>query len=418
MDNFVRKLLGKINKIFTANSLQEILALSILFLLPFYFIKFKYSWLSFNLVEILIVVLFFVWFFDKNTRYKIQNTRYYIPVLLILAGVALSTLVNKNYYVGLGIIKGWFFLPIVFAIIFFDNLKKNEKILNWSLVMLFYSGILVSIEGIYYWLSGILTYDGRLRIFFDSPNQLAMFLAPVFLIGLFLFLKEVEKKKKTITTVGLLLIGLNLFLTFSYGAWLSLAIVSAISLVIIMKNNESKITLVVFTLFFLLFLFFYQKDNFSNTRLFGERSSLASRLMIWKSAALIIEKNPISGVGPGNFQNKYLEYQKYFPPYLEWAVPQPHNLYLAFWLEAGFIGLIGFSLLVIQFFRDNKKAIGNNRLYGTLCLAAVLYYLVHGLVDTTYWRNDMAVVFWTIIVINVYLANEIKNQIPKTKNTG
>ena len=27
------------------------------------------------------------------------------------------------------------------------------------------------------------------------------------------------------------------------------------------------------------------------------------------------------------------EYQKHFPPYLEWAVPQPHNLYLAFWLQ-------------------------------------------------------------------------------------
>jgi putative inorganic carbon (HCO3(-)) transporter len=122
----------------------------------------------------------------------------------------------------------------------------------------------------------------------------------------------------------------------------------------------------------------------------------------------MIKSNPFFGIGPGNFQNKYLEYQKYFPPYLEWAVPQPHNLFLAFWLEAGVIGLIGFIWLLVLFFRDNKKAIENNRLYGTLYLAIILYFLFHGLIDTTYWRNDMAILFWMVVAINVHLARNQK----------
>ena len=136
----------------------------------------------------------------------------------------------------------------------------------------------------------------------------------------------------------------------------------------------------------------------------GERSSLASRLAIWKSAGLMAEKNPLFGIGPGNFQEKYLEYQKYFPPYLEWSAPQPHNIFLAFWLESGLVGLIGFIILLVYFFRDNKKAIENNLDLGILFLAIMIYVLIHGLVDTTYWRNDLAVVFWVVAAMNKYLA--------------
>ena len=39
----------------------------------------------------------------------------------------------------------------------------------------------------------------------------------------------------------------------------------------------------------------------------------------------------------------------------------------------------------------------------------MIYILVHGLVDTTYWRNDLAFLFWAIIVANLYLA-EAKNR--------
>ena len=83
--------------------------------------------------------------------------------------------------------------------------------------------------------------------------------------------------------------------------------------------------------------------------------------MIWKSAGLMIKNNPLFGIGPGNFQEKYMEYQKYFPPYLEWAVPQPHNIFLAFWLESGLIGLAGFILLLLYFFAIIKERLMHNR---------------------------------------------------------
>ncbi|MDD5489068.1 MAG: O-antigen ligase family protein [Candidatus Moranbacteria bacterium] len=328
----------------------------------------------------------------------------------------MSVIANKNYYVGLGVIKGWFIFPIIFAVILFDNLKKDEKLPNKIFVALFASGVFVAAEGIYFWLSGLLTYDGRLRIFFDSPNQLAMFLAPVFLIGILKFGFEesrqlccregkVELWKLMGIMLGLILILFNLYLTKSYGAWLAIGLALIVVFWLKYRKKIGRRYAAMMIIFFLTIISAISYAKFENIKNLGSRSSLASRVMIWKSAGLMIEKNPVFGIGPGNFQNKYLKYQKYFPPYLEWAVPQPHNLYLAFWLESGLAGLAGFFWVIWLFFKDNKKTREHNLEAGLLCLAIILYFLVHGLVDTTYWRNDMAVVFWTVVVVNIYLAD-------------
>ncbi|HBB37322.1 MAG: O-antigen polymerase [Candidatus Moranbacteria bacterium GW2011_GWC1_45_18] len=413
-------------KLIKAN-IQEVLILAVLFLLPFYFIKLKYGWVSLNLIEILIIALFFVWFFNKDKKFSILNSQFSIPAGLILLGVASSILVNKNYYIGLGILKGWFILPIIFAVILYNNLKKDEKLLEKIFIALFASGVFVAAEGIYFWFSGLLTYDGRLRIFFDSPNQLAMFLAPAFLIGILqlgkslalmncsgldgtrekpIFGKKAELWKKVLAIAGMLFISFSLYLTKSYGAWLAtgLTLVAVFWLKYREKWSKKYLSIIIILCIILISLAGFGK--FENIKKLGDRSSLASREMIWKSAGLMIERNPVFGIGPGNFQKTYLEYQKYFPPYLEWAVPQPHNLYLAFWLESGLSGLIGFIWLLVLFFRDNKKAREYNLETGLLCLAIILYFLIHGLVDTTYWRNDMAVIFWAVIVANLYISKQ------------
>ncbi|MDP3962279.1 MAG: O-antigen ligase family protein, partial [bacterium] len=124
------------------------------------------------------------------------------------------------------------------------------------------------------------------------------------------------------------------------------------------------------------------------------RSSFASRMMIWQSAGKMIADNPIFGIGLGRFQEVYLEYQKYFPPYLEWAVPQPHNLYFAVWLQTGLMGLIGFTLLIawVIFLLVKNKSRESALLLGLLTL-----YLLYGLFDTPFFKTDLAFAFWLVI---------------------
>lgn len=406
------------------SKIQNRLILIILFLLPTYLIKIKFGWVSFNVLELLIFVLFLFRAFKKNTKYEIPNTKYVLPIIFIIIGLLLSVLANQNYYSGFGAIKGWFVVPLIFAIIFYDALKKDERLLRKSLLALFFSGAAISLIGIFYKFSGILTYDNRLKIFWDSPNQLAMFLAVPFLIGIEKFgfeeLKKVrlwgipatklpEGKSRTLKwksaaiIFGLLLISSSLYLTKSFGVWLAIMMTLLAVFWLEYGKKVPKKYLATFSIILAIFLVWASINKYNNIQNLDKRSSLASRTMIWRSAGLMIENNPLFGIGPGNFQEKYLEYQKYFPPYLEWSAPQPHNLFFAFWLQAGLIGLAGFVWILISFFRDNKIAIRNDRNVGILFLGIMIYILVHGLVDTTYWRNDLAVIFWMMIAANFSL---------------
>lgn len=401
----------------------EFLALGVLFLLPFYFLRIKAGWVSTNPPEILIAVFFIVWLLYRSRQQKLtsavfqniilKSRGYFAAIFLIIIGVTLSIFAGGKYHTGFGILKGWFLLPIIFAFVSSDLLKDEENLIKRYFQTIFYSGAFVSFFGLIYWFRGILAYDGRLRLFYDSPNQLAMTLAPAFLVGIFLLreysIADSQKGKFwLINALFLGLVGINIFLTKSVGAWATLILTLLVVCLRTGWNKKAKTRLVILLISFfaLLSLVFFQSADLK-IKIIGERSSLASRVMIWKSAVLIIKDNPLTGIGPGNFQEKYLEYQKYFPPYLEWAVPEPHNVFLSFWLGTGILGFIGFLLLLIKFFGDNiKKAAYHNREAALICFSIILYFLLHGLVDTTYWKNDSAIVFWIVISINVFLVQK------------
>jgi len=125
----------------------------------------------------------------------------------------------------------------------------------------------------------------------------------------------------------------------------------------------------------------------------------------------MLKNNFIFGIGPGNFQNKYLEYQKYFPPYLEWAVPEPHNIYLAFWLQSGIIGFTGFIILIFSWLKKITKEILNNQKNShilAVSLGIMTYILIHGIFDTTYWKNDLSLVFWIIFSMALLIQDRVK----------
>ncbi len=387
------------------DKLTKILIYITVFLIPSYLIRFSILGIPTNILEILIYLTFISWILEKQKvswnrlfqEYKI----YIFSVLLIFLGLILSTLINKNYQGGFGIIKGWFFDPLLFSFILIHKIKDLKDIEN-ILKTFYFSAFVVSLVAIEYFFYGHLSYDGRLSAFWSSPNYLAMFLAPAIFIGIYILKSNKQKtKSKNITMIfSLAIVAFIIYLTHSYSTWISIFLGLLIIELITKKINTKNI--IIFSLVISLFLL-AQINNPKIKEVFSERSSLNSRITIWKSSALMIKNNFFLGIGPGNFQNKYLEYQKYFPPYLEWAVPQPHNMFLAFWLQSGIIGLSGFILLIffwlkktIWITRNNQK----NSIISAVSLGIIAYILLHGIFDTTYWKNDLSLIFWIIFFLN------------------
>jgi O-antigen ligase len=122
-------------------------------------------------------------------------------------------------------------------------------------------------------------------------------------------------------------------------------------------------------------------------------------MVIYSVSEKIIKENPLSGIGPAGFQEKYLQEQINFPPYPQWAVPHSHNLFSQIWLSSGLIGLAFFMLIFIaKIFYAKTSSFNRKQLF--LSFLIINYFLLHGLVDTPIWKNDLALFFWFFLLID------------------
>ncbi len=141
------------------------------------------------------------------------------------------------------------------------------------------------------------------------------------------------------------------------------------------------------------------------------------RINIWRGTWRLIKDRLIFGAGLRGYQQLIFQYQEpYYSPQTGQLIsvethPYPHNLFLAIWSELGIFGLIVFILIIFQFFKLGFKkatlkmqirANDTNIVYGSKFLVyslalSMIAILIHGLVDTPYFKNDLAVLFWLII---------------------
>ncbi len=382
-------------------NLENFLYLTVFFL-PLYLFRIKLSFFSTNILEILIIGSIFWWllFFQPKTKWVFfynNYKRYIISGGLILLGLFVSAFLNGNVLQSLGIIKGWFLLPIAFMLII-ANVIPKERAEN-IFIAYAYSSFSVATIALAYLILGKVTYDNRLAAFYNSPNYLAMQLAPGIIILFWRYFFS-GKQKKEIAMAVITLVAL--LFTASYAAFVAVFLGTVMILwqkkeFFTKKKNLKAIILLLF-IFISLLSFQLDKPKFKSLMSLDNRSSLASRRMIWKSARKIGSDNAIFGIGAANFQEKYLAYQKFFPPYLEWAVPHPQNIYFNFWLSGGILGLGGFLSLVFFLLKDlwiNK----NQDKLRILVLGILTYILIHGLFDSTYFKNDLAVLFWLCFIV-------------------
>ena len=396
----------------------------IIFFMPLYLFRFSIFGIPTTVLEMMIYILFLIWIINKakkNNFYPAsaegfsgfnrssRNGVLLIGIILLFLGVIISTFNSFDLRTSLGIFKGWFIDPFLFFIVFISVIKKEKHIIlvlkSW-----FVSGVAVSLISIFYLLNNNLTFDGRLKAFFLSPNHLAMYIAPVFLMLLVLLLSD--KKLNIKYLIFAIIILIPLYFTYSYGAFLGIFIGI---LYLVFKNKISKsklktrnIYLTGLVVLILSGFIFITSNKFNQIINSDDRSSFHSRLMIWNTSVEIIKDNPLFGIGPGTFQETYLSYSRKFnEPYLEWAVPQPHNIFFAFYLQTGMIGFIGFILILFWFFDINlirKRHLEispTSNITNIVISVLMIYILIHGLIDTTYWKNDLSLIFWLIIGMKV-----------------
>lgn len=380
----------------------------IVFCLPLYLVRFSVFNLPTNVLEVLVGILFVVWIVNKCkmqiSKCKIKDLNLFIPILLILIGVSMATIFSWDLRASAGIWKSWFIVPLLFFVVLINVIEKeNIKNIFYSLIA---SGFVVGAISLIYLIQGNLDIQGRLQGFYNSPNYLAMYLAPALILCSGLLFVEKKRFFKLLLITNYLLLITILFFTKSFGAWLGIIIAFCFGLILYLytlpagrqevkkpaqgwsASGRKKLLWVAVCLSLLIILVLGYSKFISQEG----RFSFDARLIIWQKAWQVFKTYPVIGIGPGTFQD-------YFPLYPKWGVPQPHNLYLAFLLQTGIIGFIGFIWLLTWFFKKGFELLKTQNLLVITIMSTMTYILGHGLVDTTYWKNDLSIIFWLILVL-------------------
>lgn len=388
----------------------DLIIVMVILLLPLYSVRITLFGIPLGLLEILTVSALIISFLRGIIQFS--EIKRQVPLvigsLLMCLGVFIATIFGDHFHEGFGVLKSWFIVPILFALVVWMRGMKDDGVLKVYLGAYFVSTVIVSVVALVYFISGEMTYDGRLRGSYVSPNYLALYIAPA-LLFLFYY-KSMPPKWRFILMTGVGVIALTLYLTNSFSAWIAV-LASIVIMVILLRPKRRLYILGIVIMSLTLLVVQYHGQKMDDLRNMPERSSLASRIMIWESAVMIGQDHSIFGITPNTFQEHYLIYQKYFPPYLEWAVPQPHNLYLAFWLESGLIGLTGFLTVLWWFYRQMYPFIRKNASAAFL-VASMTSIVLYGFMDTPYWKNDLAFVFWLLIGVGASLISHLQQVHP------
>lgn len=402
----------------------------ILITVPGYLLRCQIWFVPTNWLELAIYVVFFSWLakhlYSRSLRRHLidcfhRTATYHRPIVLLLIGVIISTIISDNHIAALGILKSWFIAPLLFALVYIDTIKtprdQQSMILALSL-----SVWPISLYGLFEYFTGLgMVIPGRLDSFFTSPNYVAMYTVPLFiLIAGWLFVsRKHQLMSRSLTSYWLVWLGLTavtIFLTKSFGGWLGLSGGLFILLTFLPRFNRKKAWLLSIAVVLLVLTSYaaIQKSTVHYDK-FWQVNSLALRREIWINSFKLLARSPLLGVGLADFQTDYLAFINQLPlnrQPIEREVLRPHNVYLEFWLETGILGLIAFLWLILIFVDNSRHLYLANPRYSLAipAVAAMSAILLHGFVDTPYFKNDLSLLFWFLIALHTTSCDQHQTQ--------
>jgi O-antigen ligase len=392
---------------------------AVIVFLPSYLWRFEILNMPTTFLELLIISLFIIWllkekkytkinfFFKKNIQNPVPKALRYLLGLWALASI-LALLTNFAYS-SLGLWRAYFLEPLMFFLVFVYTVKdrKDWQVITNSLgLLLAWLFVVAMYQNFTDW-NYIRAYNfpnvKRLTGPFAYPNALSLLTAPLtaFFAGLWLRSKD----KMLNWHYGLLFIfGLSLaIMTVSQGAMV--AIIFSIVLALILAKKVRKIGISLIIVAFIVGLFILPKINF-NPDLNLQSSSLDIRFNQWQETGDFLSNNFLLGSGLGGYQLALETYHQ--TQWLEIYL-YPHNIFLNFWTELGSLGLIIFISLMFYVVCSIKKIFKTKNDLAWPLTMMWLTWFVHGLVDVPYFKNDLALLFFTMLAFTLIISKHKKD---------
>jgi len=326
-----------------------------------------------------------------------------IPVLLFLLAGAISVVAAPNRTMGLGLYRAYIIEPIAFAFVLVHCATTTKR----ALLVLAGFGVAAVVVGV---ANAVVvlealrahTYDVIQTppvVIYTTANALALFLGPLIAVAASLLMYSSDRLVRLVSGGFLVIAVSSMLLSFSRGGYLAVAAV-AIGLALSHPRRVWLLagTLTVGVLVGLIPPVFHrislEFQNTNGTTFFGR----AGRLELWSATLQMLRQHPLFGAGISGFAER-------IGPFWNANHPErfidPHNIVLNFWVETGVLGLIAFAwILVVAFqvtWRGWNHADASWRPIELGVLLALVAFLIHGLVDVPYFKNDLSLEFWALV---------------------
>lgn len=313
-------------------------------------------------------------------------------------------------------------------------LGKNPSRLTRIIAAALFTGLLVSLYGLYQYKIGVAplaTWEDptveskgtRIYSTLGNPNLLAGYLIPLFPLAAALGLASLggaingvkQGLQKWILAPLCLssaaILAVATILTGSRGGYLAVgAMVAAMVMALlgfvlaanrkfILPTLASTLVLLVLSALAVHFLLPSFEQRLASIFAGSEHSSNAYRLYVWRASLQMFQDNWWFGVGPGNstFRLAYGLYMKSgFDALGTYCVP------LEVGVECGVIGLGAFAMMVLSLFARGHLMFwqASQSIYRWLALGlsvALLGLSIQGLVDTVFYRPQVHFIFWLVV---------------------
>ena len=379
--------------------------------LPAYLVRFKLGPLPSTLLELNFGILFLVWLIKFARKdllgikaYGVRNKFFFALFSLFFAASLISIFTSDMWYYSLGQWRAYFLEPMLLFVMLLgrsNSTSPNNITPDSTIWFLSLSTLSVSVFGILqrftHWHIGnvdwIALQTGRVTSFFLSPNAVGLYLAPIVPLTCYLLVKNykaVSHLKRYTLYLILFSSLITVILTKSVGAFLGLA---AGVLVWLWLVGYKKITLVALIAGVVLSALLYP------TLINSKSQSGANRLTLWSYSWNYLSASPKNFVLGTGIRQFFRKIQKpYYDVKKMERLIYPHNIFLNFWTETGLFGLIGFIGIYYFLLAGAYSIYKNNSLLGASLISALAIFLVHGLIDVPYLKNDLAMLFWLLSI--------------------
>lgn len=380
--------------------------------------------------------------------------KFFVLLVLVVAASIYSTLIvpEKSFLidgvtpfmgrnVALGMLKGWIVVPITMFVLFFTVIKKPKTILTMFNTYTL-SAVFLSLYALYQVITdSYITPDARASGPFESANYLALYISPAVLYSLIRIKEAVvgvadpekgilwkihfKRRGRPVENVSILaFLGafLVLFIALLFSKSYAAILAVGVSVIVFFgleyyEFYKAKLKLkfpwkkvfwgVMVVAVLALLVYILDPEKWEEMFNFASRNSSSVRLQVYTIACHLLMTHGISGIGLGQFplvyQHESLRVLGELP--YELNMPHPHNFYVALILNIGLVGFMGIMWLIYMALKEACSrfksfawsSVDSISKIRVISFCMLLIILIHGMFDTPFFKNDLAMLFWIII---------------------